>query len=299
MNTQLSAAYSVCAGIARREAKNFYYAFLALPAPKRRALCAVYAFMRRADDIADDESVAAAERTRVLSEWMARWERAEEGEATDDPIFLALRDTVHRFQIPPARMAELVQGVAMDTEGARSYATFDQLYSYCYYVASVVGLVCIRIFGYRDARAEKLAEETGIAFQLTNIIRDVKEDAEVGRTYLPQEDLQRFGIGDRLAVNQSGELADGSGKAVDSARWKGLLRFEVDRARGYYASARELLPYISADSRPCLRVLVGIYSRLLERVAEHDYDVLTERVRLSGWEKTGILAKGLLGFARA
>ncbi len=299
MNTQLSAAYSVCAGIARREAKNFYYAFLALPGPKRRALCAVYAFMRRADDLADDESAAREERERALRAWMERWRRALAGEATDDPVFLALRDTVRRFQIAPLRLEELVEGVTMDAQGAQAYPTFHDLYRYCYYVASVVGLVCIRIFGYRDARAEKLAEETGIAFQLTNIIRDVKEDAAAGRTYLPQEDLERFGIGEFLQVNAAGELADGDGNPVEQERLKALLRFEVERAREFYRSARELLPYISADSRPCLRVLVGIYSRLLERIAERDYDVLTERVRLSGWEKTGILAKGLLGFARA
>ena len=312
MNSQLSAAYSVCGGIARREAKNFYYAFLALPAHKRRALNAIYAFMRQADDISDETGVPAIERKAKLQEWIAAWHRALAGEPTDDPVFLAVGDTVRRFDIAPQRLDELVQGVAMDldievsgaTQSLVRYQSFDELYRYCYYVASVVGLVCIRIFGYRDARAELLAERTGIAFQLTNIIRDVREDAQMGRVYLPAEDLQRFGIDIAgMTVAPGGTLAGKDNVTVDPARFKPLLRFEADRAREYYRSAHELLPLISADSRSCLRVLVDIYARLLERISERDFDVLSERVALSGWEKTSILlagiAKGLLGNARA
>jgi 15-cis-phytoene synthase len=216
-------------------------------------------------------------------------------------VFLALRDSVRRFDIPSARLDELVLGVTMDLNGhSGAIQTFDDLYRYCYYVASVVGLVCIRIFGYRDARAEKLAERTGIAFQLTNIIRDVKEDAAMGRNYLPAEDLRAFGLEEPgFAVNESGQLTQHSGATVDPDKFRRLMQFEAQRAREYYASARELLPYISADSRPSLRVLVGIYSRLLDRIVERDYDVLSQRVRLSGWEKTGILAKNLLGMTRA
>jgi phytoene synthase len=302
VNTQLSAAYSVCSSIARREAKNFYYGFLALPAAKRRAFFAVYSFMRRADDICDDESTPIDQRKQTLQSWLEHWHRVLAGEATDDPVFLALRDTVKRFEIPSARLDELVQGVAMDldAESGVAYQTFDELYRYCYYVASVVGLVCIRIFGYRDARAEKLAERTGIAFQLTNIIRDVKDDARMSRVYLPAEDLVRFGFNTRgFQVNESDQLVDADGNPLDATRLKSLLEFEAERAREYYQSARELMPFIASDSRPSLRVLVGIYSRLLDRIAERNYDVLTERVRLSGWEKTSILAKSLLGFAQA
>ena len=307
MNTQLSAAYAVCASIARREAKNFYYGFLALPPAKRRAFFAVYSFMRRADDICDNEGASYVERKQTLDEWLAQWHRVLAGEATDDPVFLALQDAVKRFEIPEERLDELVQGVSMDLEASLrgeaqgvAYQTFDELYRYCYYVASVVGLVCIRIFGYRDARAEKLAERTGIAFQLTNIIRDVKEDAQMGRVYLPAEDLVRFGFDARgFRLDPKGEIVSADETALDQTRFKELLQFEAQRAREYYQSARELLPYISADSRPSLRVLVGIYSRLLDRIAERNYDVLSERVRLSGWEKTSILAKSLLGLSRA
>lgn len=308
LNTQLSAAYAVCASIARREAKNFYFGFLALPAAKRRAFFAVYSFMRRADDICDDTTVSFEQRKQTLDAWLAQWHCVLRGEATDDPVFLALRDAVTRFEIPAQRLDELVHGVSMDlnaslsgaTHAVVAYQTFDELYRYCYYVASVVGLVCIRIFGYRDTRAEKLAERTGIAFQLTNIIRDVKEDAQMGRVYLPAEDLRKFGFDTNgFKVNEAGEMTSAEGRPLDPSRLEELLRFEAERAREYYQSARELLPYISADSRPSLRVLVGIYSRLLDRIAERNYDVLTERVRLSGWEKTSILAKSLLGFSRA
>ncbi|GAC1649223.1 MAG: presqualene diphosphate synthase HpnD [Acidobacteriaceae bacterium] len=299
MNSQLSAAYAVCASIARREAKNFYYGFLPLPPPKRRAFYAVYAFMRRADDISDDETVPPIDRKKALGAWLAQWNIVRGGAPTDDPVFLALRDSVQRFDIPSDRLDELVRGVTMDLDGDSRIETFDDLYRYCYYVASVVGLVCIRIFGYRDARAEKLAERTGVAFQLTNIIRDVKEDAAVGRNYLPAEDLRMFGLEESgFAVDPAGELTQRSGQAVDPVKFKKLMQFEAQRAGEYYASARELLPYLSADSRPSLRVLVGIYSRLLDRIVERDYDVLSQRVRLSGWEKTGILARNLFGMTR-
>ena len=184
---QLRAAYGVCRHIARSAAKNFYYGFLALPARKRNALSAVYAFMRHADDISDDPSIPVEQRREKLTEWLNALRRVVEGERTDDPVLMALADTQKTFNIPLDLLEKLVQGTAMDLPKAEGsgksgpavhYETFDQLYDYCYHVASVVGLVCIRIFGYRDPRAEKLAEETGVAFQLTNIIRDVKEDSQ-------------------------------------------------------------------------------------------------------------------------
>ena len=300
MSTQLSAAYAICARIARREAKNFYYGFLALPAAKRNAFYAVYAFMRRADDISDDESVAPEKRRVSIQEFVSEWRRVLGGAPTDDPVFMALRDAVQRFDIPRNRLDELIDGVTMDLNGAaRHIETFDDLYRYCYYVASVVGLVCIRIFGYSDARAEKLAERTGVAFQLTNIIRDVKEDAAMGRCYLPAEDLRAFGFDERgFSITPVGELVQRNGDAVEASQFRKLMQFEAQRAQDFYASARELMPLISADSRSSLRVLVGIYSRLLQRIADRNYDVLSARVSLSGWEKTSILAKNLIRFAR-
>ena len=183
---QLRAAYGVCRHIARSAAKNFYYGFLVLPARKRNALSAVYAFMRQADDISDDPSIPADQRREKLAAWMQGLRRVVTGERTDDPVFMALADTQKNFNIPIELLEKLVRGTAMDLPDSAAcekgirlhYDTFEQLYDYCYHVAAVVGLVCIRIFGYRDPRAEKLAEQTGVAFQLTNIIRDVKEVRE-------------------------------------------------------------------------------------------------------------------------
>jgi phytoene synthase len=286
---QLRAAYGVCRHIARSAAKNFYYGFLALPARKRNALSAVYAFMRHADDISDDPSIPVEQRREKLTEWLNALRRVVEGERTDDPVLMALADTQKTFNIPLDLLEKLVQGTAMDLPKAEGsgksgpavhYETFDQLYDYCYHVASVVGLVCIRIFGYRDPRAEKLAEETGVAFQLTNIIRDVKEDSQLGRVYLPSEDLHRFGVKASALTN---------GNAATSLR--PVLEFEAQRAREYYRSAEELLPLIDDDSQPALWTLVEIYRRLLERIAARNYDVFSERVRLSAAEKVGLLAK--------
>ena len=289
---QLRAAYGVCRHIARSAARNFYYGFLALPARKRNSLSAVYAFMRHADDISDDPSIPVEQRREKLTEWMNALRRVVEGERTDDPVLMALADTQKTFDIPLDLLEKLVQGTAMDlpeAEGSSDagpavhYETFEQLYDYCYHVASVVGLVCIRIFGYRDLRAEKLAEETGVAFQLTNIIRDVKEDSQLGRVYLPSEDLHRFGVEASALTN---------GNAATSLR--PVLEFEAQRAREYYRSAEELLPLIDDDSQPALWTLVEIYRRLLERIAARNYDVFTERVRLGTAEKVGLLAKGFV-----
>jgi phytoene synthase len=293
---QLRAAYSVCRHIARSAAKNFYYGFLVLPLRKRNALSAVYAFMRHADDISDDPSIAPEERREKLHGWMNALRRVAAGERTDDPVLFALADSQKVFNIPLDLLEKLVHGTAMDVPaGLRSpaagadpqlqYETFDQLYEYCYHVASVVGLICIRIFGYRDPRAEKLAEETGVAFQLTNILRDVKEDAGLGRVYLPREDFARFGIDVHSIINGSAPVV-----------LRPLLEFEALRARGFYRSAEDLLPLIEDDSQAALWTLVEIYRRLLERIIARNYDVFSERVRLSTSEKLRVMAKGFLRF---
>ena len=198
---QLVMAYSVCKGITRRNAKNFYYGFLVLPRRKREALCAVYAFMRRCDDITDDPKLSPPERRQQLEAWLDALHRAQQGQPTDDAILLALTDAQRRYAIPAGLLDELAHGTAMDLDESEApqkayglavqYKTFEDLRLYCYRVASVVGLVCIHIFGYRDPAAEPLAERCGLAFQLTNIIRDVKEDAGLGRVYLPEEDLAK------------------------------------------------------------------------------------------------------------
>jgi len=306
-HSQLAMAYSVCSGVARSSARNFYYAFLVLPKPKRQALCAVYAFMRRCDDLSDDPSLPPRERRARLEAWLDAFHHAQAGEPTDDAILLALTDSQRRYQIPAELLDQLAFGTLMDVPdsapegpsqetGSESsglvvqYRSFKDLYLYCYHVASVVGLVCIKIFGYRDPNAEHLAERCGIAFQLTNIIRDVKEDATMGRIYIPEEDLARSNL---TAANFSPTtLADPAQAAAQQLR--PALEYEADRARKYYESAKWLMELIHEDSRAALWVLVEIYSRLLKKITERNYDVLTERVRLTTWEKLKVLSRGFL-----
>lgn len=291
--SQLAVAYSVCRGITRSRAKNFYYGFLVLPKKKRRALCAVYAFMRRCDDIADDPSLPVRDRRQKLDIWLDAFHAAQAGHPTDDPILLALTDAQRRFGIPAGLLDALAFGTAMDVEEDSGqptnsglqvqYRSFEDLERYCYNVASVVGLVCIRIFGYNKPDAEPLAERCGLAFQLTNIIRDVKEDAALGRVYLPGKDLAEFGI-------SATEIAS----TVDPARIRPLLALQAQRAFENYRAAEDLIPLIDEDSQPALWVLVTIYRGLLEKIVRLNYDVFARRVSLSVWEKLKILSRGFL-----
>ncbi len=290
----LERAYAECRAIAKREAKNFYYSFVALPEPRRNAISAIYAFMRKADDLSDDESVSREDRKQALREWLAGWHAAAAGGSTEDVVFIAVRDAIAHFNIPLTLLDELVAGTTMDLDHSdgemETYATFDDLYRYCYLVASVVGLVCIRIFGYRDPRAEKLAEETGVAFQLTNILRDVKEDAGRGRIYLPLQDMAAHGID----LKAGKDWADGVGPTAND---RALFAAIAARAEVYYKSARELLPLIDRESRPALWVLVRIYHRLLIRIRRADYDVFSRRISVPTFMKLEILAVGLIRIA--
>ena len=291
----LDQAYELCRAIAKREAKNFYYAFVALPPARRNAICAIYAYMRKADDLSDDESLPRDQRRRNIESWQAAWRAASEGGATDDPVFIAVRDATQRFSIPLTRLDELVAGTTMDLEHAASespdtYATFTDLYRYCYLVASVVGLVCIRIFGYSDPCAEKFAEETGIAFQLTNILRDVQEDAERNRVYLPLDELAVH----HVPLESLLKRAPGKPPNVAEAALLGEI---ANRAEQYYESAQKLLPLIDRESRPALWVLVSIYRALLERIRAADYDVFSRRVRVSTAQKLAILGIGMARMA--
>jgi len=290
--SQLEMAYSVCRSIARSAAKNFYYGFMVLPSRKRNALSAVYAFMRRCDDIADDNMLTARDRHIKLAEWLDKAHRALAAQPTDDAVLLALTDAQRNYQIPVGLLDQLAFGTAADLEYGEEpaagapltarYQTYEELRQYCYGVASVVGLVCIKIFGYRDPAAEPLAERCGLAFQLTNIIRDVKEDVAVGRVYFPQEDLAQFNL-------SATDLA-----APDAARIRPLLAMEADRARECYASGEELIALVHEDSQPALWVLITIYRRLLEKMAANQYDVFSSRVRLTVLEKVMVLGKGIL-----
>ncbi|WP_109488685.1 phytoene/squalene synthase family protein [Occallatibacter savannae] len=293
----LDEAYAVCRAIAKREAKNFYYAFVALPEPRRNAICAIYAFMRKADDLSDDESISREERRRKLEEWQADWHRAAGGSPTEDPVFTAVRDAIERYHIPLSLLDDLIAGTTSDLkanlgDAPDTYATFADLYRYCYLVASVVGLVCIRIFGYTDPAAEKLAEETGIAFQLTNILRDVAEDAERGRVYLPLDGLRAHNVALESLLHR--QVA-----APPTSNEHDLLAEIGRRAEGYYASAARLIPLINPESRPALWVLVSIYHALLRRIQRADYDVFSTRASVPTAQKVGILGVGMARMAVA
>jgi 15-cis-phytoene synthase len=280
----LEASYRYCCGVARREAKNFYHAFLLLPPGRRRSMCALYAFLRRTDDLADEPGLAAA-KTQALGAWRLELEAALAGENSAWPGLLALTDTVARHAIPVKLLHEVIDGVSRDIQPAR-FLTFADLTDYCYHVASVVGLCCLHIWGYRSegGRAEKLAEDCGLALQLTNILRDIGADARNGRVYLPEDDLARYGV-------EPDELA--SALRPDD-RLHSLLAFEAERAYGYYQAARQLVPLVAPIGRPVLLYIVGVYRSLLDEIVRRDYDVLSSRVSLSPWRKVaiGLLAVG-------
>jgi phytoene synthase len=273
----LAESYAFCERVARSQAKNFYYSFLLLPAPQRRAMCAIYAFMRYCDDLSDAEGVSG--RAAQIARWRQDLNAALAGGTPEHPLWPAFVDAVNRYRIPPRYFHDMIEGVSSDLE-PRRIRTFDQLYDYCYHVASVVGLTIIHIFGFDSPDAPGLAEKCGIAFQLTNILRDVREDAGHGRVYLPEEDLARFSV--------SPEELRG---ARLSPGLRNLLEFEACRARRYYQESEPLVALIHPRSRPSLNALIGIYSRLLERIVEADYDVLSRRVRVPTWEKFWILLR--------
>jgi phytoene synthase len=298
-NQELAAAYAACRSIAKREAKNFYYSFVALPRHKSDAMCAIYAFMRKADDLADDESMSIYARREAMAAWTAQW-RASRTLPTTDPVFIAVNDTQQRFSISDDLLEQLVSGTTLDlqpqpegvllqTVGDKTmqvYENFAALHHYCYLVASVVGLVCIRIFGYTDRRAEQLAIDTGIAFQLTNILRDVKEDAERGRIYLSADLLRDNNVTPEHLLSLTTGTAP---QPNDLALLHGL---EL-HAQTLYRSADELIPLLDPDSRPAMRVLVRIYHDLLDRIAADPTAIFRERVSVSTSRKLSFLFSGL------
>jgi len=286
--SDLRASYAFCAALSRREARNFYYSFLVLPHDRRRSMCALYAYLRRTDDLADAPGPEAG-RAEALGAWRANLDDALAGRPDAWPGLAALADTVRRHAIPARYLHEVIDGVAMDLD-PRPFATFDDLYLYCYRVASAVGLSCLHIWGFRpdDGKAEALAEACGVALQLTNIIRDVREDALRGRVYLPQDDLNRFGVA-------PAELAS----TAPNGRVRALLEFEGARAYEYYALARPLVGRVAPVGRPVLLAIVGIYRALLDEIARRDYDVLSGRVSLPAWRKMAITVRSIGGrFAR-
>ena len=282
MREPLERSYAYCRGVARRRARNFYYSFVLLPSEQRNAICAIYAFMRYCDDLSDDAPSGQGSARESIERWRVELDAALEGRLGGHPVWPAFHDTVTRYRIPVAYFHEMIEGVTADL-GPRRMASFDELYRYCYQVASVVGLTVIHIFGFRSPEALPLAEKCGVAFQLTNILRDVREDIGRDRVYLPADDLERF------QVDLEG-LREGRG----TEGFTELLAFEAGRARAYYNESAPLIQMVDPHSRSSLWALIEIYSRLLAKIERTHYDVLSHRVELSAREKLGIIAKAFL-----
>lgn len=265
-NPELAADFIHCARVTRESSSNFYYAFKLLPAQRRQALYATYAFCRFIDDIADDQG--RSDPSALLAQWREELERVYAGRATR-AISRALAASASRFNIPRRYFEEIIDGVEMDLS-RRRYQTFSELRLYCYRVASAVGLACIEIFGYRNPQTRVYAENLGLAFQLTNILRDVREDAERGRIYLPLEDLARFGVSERDLL--SGDYSE---------RFQQLMAFEAQRAQEFYRKAEQALPAEDRRSLVTAEAMRLIYCALLYRIIRSRYRVLDGKVRLS------------------
>jgi phytoene synthase len=277
-------SYEHCRRIAKARAQNFYYSFLLLDEPKRDAMCAVYAFMRHCDDLSDDPDARAnGQAEQQISLWRVELDRALSGQKVDNPLWPAFCDTVDRYLIPHRFFHEMIDGVMTDIR-PRPMETYEELYEYCYKVASVVGLTIVHIFGFSSTRALLMAEKCGVAFQITNILRDVREDAEMGRVYIPSEDLRRFGV-------TPAQLTSG----VENDRFRHLMQFEAARARAFYDDSAELLNLVDRKSRRSLWALRTIYQRLLRKIERKKYSVLSKRINVSKATKISIL---LLAFLR-
>jgi 15-cis-phytoene synthase len=288
-------AYGCCEAITRAAAANFYYGIRLLAPERRRAMCAVYAFARRVDDIGDGP-LAPAEKLRRLDEQARALASLSEepggglGAASgseDDPVLVALGDAYARFAVPRDALRALIAGVRMDVEEVR-YETFEELVVYCRRVAGAIGRACLAIFALRDpagtdmARADQLADDLGVALQLTNILRDIREDARAGRVYLPAEDLRRFGITMLCDAREPAPLA-------------ALVRFEAQRARQWFDRGSALARLLDRRSAACVLAMAGIYSRLLQRIAADPARLERERVALPMREKAWVVARSMLG----
>jgi phytoene synthase len=316
---ELADAYSHCESVTRTQAANFYYGIRLLPRERRQAMCAVYAFARRVDDIGDGPLEPQEKLRRLQGESQALAALELDGSAArtgSDPVMLALADAYARFSLPPGALGELIEGVRMDVAGV-TYERFDELVLYCRRVAGAIGRVCLAIFGMREdagsdrAGAERLADDLGVAMQLTNILRDVGEDAENGRVYLPAEDLRRFGllagggsssVGERGAAELLAAMArdrrvPGGGEEAGpgAERLPELVRFEAERARRWFERGVALAPLLDRRSAACVLAMAGIYRRLLERIDAQPEEAIRRRISLPTREKAWVAARGMLG----
>lgn len=280
----LEASYHYCEFVAKTQAKNFYYSFITLPPDKKAAMCAIYAFFRYSDDVSD-EAVEDKSKAEEMKAWRKALTQAFKGEYGESQILPAFHDTVQRYHIPAEYFHALIDGTEMDLTQNR-FETWEELRLYCYRVASVVGFVCVHIWGFDPANGKALeySEACGLAFQLTNILRDVKEDAERDRIYLPLEDLRRFGVSEAELLR--GDL---------TPNVRALLKFEAERAREFYRQAESLIPLVESAGRPTLRIMIQIYRGILTAIERNNYDVFSNRARVSTLHKLAIVARAWLG----
>ena len=279
MNHHLRESYSHCHRVTRRAASSFYYSFYLLPKPQRDSMSALYAFLRKTDDIADDE-IPVDEKRSELESWQAKLDAALQGD-TQDPVMRALVDTIARYEIPLQYFRDAVDGAKMDLDVDR-YETFEELNQYCYRAASVVGLACLRIWGCTDPRAEEPAIKCGLAFQLTNIIRDVAEDAARGRIYLPLEDLRHFGCSEKDILSR---------RFTDNVAQ--LISFEANRAQAFYVQASSLESFLPRDGRRAWRVMMATYRELLDELWRRKYNIFGPRVQFSRFKRLRLVLRGL------
>jgi 15-cis-phytoene synthase len=279
----LENSYAYCQRLARRSASNFYFSFLLLPRAKRRAMCALYAYLRHVDDLGDDDGREVAVRRAALEELRKAIANQPAGAEAALPILPALMDTVVRYRIPTEYLTAVIDGVEMDLAG-QQYQTFEELELYCERVASVVGQACIHIWGFRGPEALEPARRCGVAFQLTNILRDLKEDALRGRVYLPQEDLRRFAYrAEELLGNKT------------NSQFLELMKFEIARTEQFYAAAAELDPLLDSDGRRVFRAMTATYRAMLEKIKQQPAEVFQRRIRLAWWEKIRIAGRAMWG----
>lgn len=283
MTPTIEQAYQVCEEITRTRARNFYYGIRLLPPPKRQALCALYALSRRIDDIGDEEAPR-DEKLAALTELRAQLADIDK---SVDPVLVAVRDAARRYPVPMPAFDELIDGVEMDVTG-RTYDTFDELVTYCRCVAGTVGRLCLGVFGSRpDPRAAQWADTLGIALQQTNILRDIREDLNAGRVYLPRRELDAFGV--ELTLDEHGDLVDKDGGLA------AVIAACAQRARAWYAEGMRLVPLLDRRSAACTAAMAGIYRQLLARIAAEPSCVYHQRLSLSGWQKARVAAWSLIG----
>ncbi|MBN17929.1 MAG: squalene synthase HpnD [Chloroflexi bacterium] len=276
-NNNINYAYKYCEDITKQNAKNFYYAFKLLPKPKRLAIYATYAFCRICDDIVDslDKNESKLDKLDKLKISLININSKK----NHNPIFLALSDAITKFNIPKNYYLELILGVQSDISKHR-FNNFNELSKYCYQVASVVGLICIEIFGYKDSNAKKLAIELGYAMQITNILRDLKEDLTLGRIYIPLDEINKFNYSEDELL-----------KSLTNDNFKLLMKFQAERAQKYYTNSKPLFNMINKDSRACIELMHHTYNKILNLIIEHNFNVFDQRIKISKFEKTIIFMK--------